>query len=509
MAFADKMQTFILKRHGLAKKFFSKTSPDFWTKKGQSKALNTFRHACATSAYSNILKKNKVDPDEIKTFEDFQKLPIIDKKSYVYANETKDLYVIPPEEAKMFYVSSGTAGKVTFWPKDAKVYKTLDLLFDFLFCHYFDIDNKLTLVINTFSLGVYASGMSMALIGRYLAENHRITITNPGTDIENTMIILENIGKYYDQIILCIYPSFLRTLIEEFRKREFSFGKSKVVLFCAAEPTTANYREYLKKEFNIKDKDLFAFFDVFGTSECGTPGIATPFTNLLYEKVRANKKLASDLFGNKNLIPQIFQNNPASVFTEEIDNELVFTYDSEAPIVRYNIHDRGGIIPFERFEKILEDHRMSIDSLLQDYKLSPDYVFKWPIIYLYGRNDAVIIGGGNIFPEDIEAAIIKRENKEIYSFKLEIKELEDMTQKFVVHLELKPGLKIEKHNIGTLKMKYHDLILNRLLKVDQDYAISYKTDPRSADPEIIIHEYLKGPFKDDYKKQKERFIICR
>lgn len=509
MDFAAKMQSFILKRHNLAKKFFSKTSASFWEKKGISNALSTFANALNTEAYRDVLKKSEIDPSNVKTIADFVNLPVLDKESYIYKYTTEEMYTLPLNDTKMYYISSGTSGKNTFWPKEIGTYRTLDLLFDFWFCHFYSIEKRHTLLINTYNLGVYASGISMALIGRYLAERHQITITNPGTELENTMIILEKLASHYDQVMIAIYPSFLRTLIDEMEKRKFNMGKTRVILMLAGEPYTQEYRKYIEKKFNIRPDDLGAIFDVYGTSECGTPGLSTPVSNLIFKLAADNKKLAKDLFGEGTHIPQLFQNNPASVFIEELGNELVHTYNNQAPIVRYNIHDRGGKIPYDKLEIILHDHNIDIHKLMPEYGLSSESILQWPIVYVYGRNDAIIIGGGNVYAEDVAPAILNRKNKYIYTFKLEIKELEDMTQKFFVHLCLKHDLKKTDLDEKVIVEYYHDTIVKRLLKINQDYAIAFRTDPKSADPIISMHEYGKGPFAEDHKKTKDKFIITR
>ena len=83
--------------------------------KGFQKALEAFRTASAkVPAYKDLLRKKGINPVHIRTLKDFQKLPVIDKKTYIHKYPFKDLFgdrTIPP----MAYASSGSSGKPTFW----------------------------------------------------------------------------------------------------------------------------------------------------------------------------------------------------------------------------------------------------------------------------------------------------------------------------------------------------------------------------------------------------------
>src|SRR3972149_9307636 len=83
--------------------------------KSEEKFIEVFQKAAATvPAYQNVLKKNKINPQFVKNLDDFKKLPVVDKKNYIYANHLKDIFP-RGEIPSMVYSSSGSSGKPTFW----------------------------------------------------------------------------------------------------------------------------------------------------------------------------------------------------------------------------------------------------------------------------------------------------------------------------------------------------------------------------------------------------------
>ena len=66
-------------------------------------------------------------------------------------------------------------------------------------------------------------------------------------------------------------------------------------------------------------------------------------------------------------IPTLFQYNPAGSFIEEINEEIVLTTKNATPLVRYNIHDKGGIIKFREMEEILKKYGYDYKKLIKKY----------------------------------------------------------------------------------------------------------------------------------------------
>ena len=61
--------------------------------KKENKALSVFKTAAKNvPAYSTFLKKNNINPAKIKNIEDFNLVPVVDKKSYIQINSFDDSF---------------------------------------------------------------------------------------------------------------------------------------------------------------------------------------------------------------------------------------------------------------------------------------------------------------------------------------------------------------------------------------------------------------------------------
>jgi hypothetical protein len=80
-------------------------------------------------------------------------------------------------------------------------------------------------------------------------------------------------------------------------------------------------------------------------------------------------------------------------------------------------------------------------------------------------------------------------------------------QLFYILLELKAGILYDKKQQEKLKKKYHKLIMDRLLKVNSDYAASYRADVKYADFIVEIFKNGEGPFEDDKTRTKPKLVL--
>ena len=71
------------------------------------------------SPYKKLMEKNKIKPTDIKDFDDFSKLPLMDKK-FLIANYPYNLLTINQNDIYKIFLSGGTSGKpiATFYSKN-------------------------------------------------------------------------------------------------------------------------------------------------------------------------------------------------------------------------------------------------------------------------------------------------------------------------------------------------------------------------------------------------------
>ncbi|MCX6712313.1 MAG: hypothetical protein NT041_01325 [Candidatus Vogelbacteria bacterium] len=67
-------------------KLISSKTSSFWVKERNNRALALFHKAAEkVPAYKKFLARHKIDPEKIKTWTDFQKVPTVNKKNFTYA----------------------------------------------------------------------------------------------------------------------------------------------------------------------------------------------------------------------------------------------------------------------------------------------------------------------------------------------------------------------------------------------------------------------------------------
>ena len=100
--------------------------------------------------------------------------------------------------------------------------------------------------------------------------------------------------------------------------------------------------------------------------EIGMAG-ESPVSVALRRLARARPDIRSELFGADPRLPMVFQYNPLIHFMEVNDRrEVICTVsrlDQLAPRIRYNVHDAGGIVDFERVQAVLAPHGFDLMTL--------------------------------------------------------------------------------------------------------------------------------------------------
>jgi len=503
-------QNFILSNPKRAIWFMSSMPASFWEKQGRKKALNIFYEAVKkVPAYKKFLKSKGVSPEEIRTFEDFQKkVPVMDKKDYILKNPLKDICLEGSiEKMYTFSTSSGSEGKPTIWPRLVEQDKMLPNYWECFFIQNWNIDEKSTLVIITMALGNWIAGMLTADVIKRIAlkGKYRLSIATPGTDVKQILNIIKWVAPHYDQVIMLAYPSLLKSIIEEGEKFEIKWRDLNLKFWLRGEKFSKHMRKYIIEKVGIKEK-LDTFVSVYGTSDAGAIGLGSSLSNLIFKIISENDELHKKLI---EPLPKSFsfvQCNPLSYFVEEIEGEIVITYYGGVPLIRYNTHDLGKVIPYERMMAFMKENNIDIVELLKKEGYKKEKIWRWPFLYVIGKEETVSIFGAKVSPEDIEAAIYSEKLKDINSFRLKLESDEEGNTRFYILLELKKDFFLNPEELTKLEKKYHDILVKKLLEVNLDFADTYKINPKIADPIVKIYQFNEGPFAQKLVT-KEKYIL--
>lgn len=483
MSLSQHMQKIVMGNPRWANLFQTKMPPGFFEKKGQASALSTFKNVAArVPAYKDLLKKHHIDPAQINTMVDFQRLPVIDKKNYLRAYPLEDLCLdgnLP--QMYTLSVSSGSTGEPFFWPMLSEQTKVVPSVMELFYTEFFGVQEKSTLMLITLSLGTWTAGELAAEASRIVARNKKypLTVVTPGLDLDETLKIIKKLGHKYQQTVFVAYPPFLRDLLEIGEKANIDWPSLNVKILAGGEGYSEEWRDWVMEK--IGTEKAIDVMNLFGTADAGIIGFETPLSIRLRRAARTDKQLARTLFGDSNNLPVVMQYNPMARYFEEKDGELIFTANLGLPLVRYNIHDRGGLIPF---------------NSIPPRFISPN---SWhlPCFYAFGRADAATLYGVNIYTENIQAALEKKEivrtNTGRFKFKTEYDE--NQAQTLSIKVELKKTIKPSEE----LTRDYIQTIVNTLRQKNSEYKRLSKEKAEQVYPRVNLFEFGTKNFAENAK----------
>ncbi|MFG1921830.1 phenylacetate--CoA ligase family protein [Cryptosporangium sp. NPDC048952] len=315
-------------------------------------------------AYGHFLDARGVDPDRVRTLDDFRSVPPVTKENYVRA------YPLPErcrggtlDGCDTVALSSGSSGQPTVWPRRLVDELAATERFAEIF-RTFGADQYRTLAVICFPLGNWVGGMFTAAACRHLTtQGFRLTVATPGNVVDEILRVIDALGPFYDQVVLLGYPPFVKNVID----RGSGWPARKLKLVFAGEVFSERWRDLIAERAGIADP-IAHTAALYGTADAGVLGIETPRT------VRLRRELSGTTFGGGR-VPTLVEYDPEHRYFETDGGALLFTADGAVPLIRYDIGDEGGLLP---------------DN----------------VVYVYGRSlFAVSLYGANVYPENVAEAL--------------------------------------------------------------------------------------------------------
>ena len=311
--------------------------------------------------YRNRMRKYNLKPESVKSLEDVEKLPFMVKQ------DLRDTYpfgllAVPQSEVVRLHASSGTTGKpivVAYTKEDLKVWTEV--------VHRALANCGLTnsdIVQVSYGYGLFTGGLG----AHYGAEDLGATVVpTSGGNTRRQIMLMRDFGVN----AICCTPSYFIHLIDEAAKTGIDMRELPIRAgIFGAEPWTAGMRKYVEENAGIEA------FDIYGLSEIIGPGVGIecPCHNGLH--------IYEDHF-----YPEIIDPDTGKVLPDGEFGELVLTTLSKyaMPMIRYRTRDLTRIIPGRCAcgRTIRRIDRISSRS-----------------------DDMFIIRGVNVFPSQIEAALL-------------------------------------------------------------------------------------------------------
>jgi phenylacetate-CoA ligase len=431
-------------------------------------ALELF-HAVVDSvpAYRAFLAEQGIDSSAIRTVEDFRSIPQSSKKNYILqhslAERCRDGRL---ENCDMIAASSGSTGKPTFWPRFFSDELQIATRFEQIFHDSFRADSRRTLAIVCFSLGTWVGGMYTSSCCRYLAsKGYPITLITPGNNKEEIYRVVQELGGDFEQVVLLGYPPFLKDVIDGGISRGIAWQEYQIKLVMAGEVFSEEWRSLVGERMGSQNP-CYDSASLYGTADAGVLANETPLSICIRRFLAGNPDAARSLFGESRL-PTLAQYDPYSRFFESDGRSLIFSGDNGVPLLRYNILDTGGIVPYEAMLAFLAE--WGYDPLGELRQQGERGMRPLPFVYVFGRSDfTVSYFGANIYPENVTVGLEQPHISASVTgkFVLEVGEDADRNRVLSVTVELAPTVEASE----ALEMAISDSLVKQLLRLNSEFA---------------------------------------
>lgn len=475
----------------------------YWQTKGEHRVLQLF-HEMATRvpAYKDFLQKSHVDHNKIKTIQDFSSIPPIDKDNYLRFYPRKALCWDGnfSDIQWVFSTTSGSTGEPFYFPRTAEQDMQYALTAEAYLRSNFLIDKKSTLYIIGFPMGAWIGGVFTYQALQYIQQTgkYALSIISPGINKKEIIKAVINLGKDFDQIIIGSYGPFLKDTIDDGIRLGVNWKDYQLGFIFSAEGFTETFRNTIAEKTGLKDV-FHTTLNHYGTVDFGTMAHETPLSILLRRLALANKDVYALVFGDTTKLPTLTQYNPQHFYFESDNGNLYCSSYSGIPLVRYDLKDRGSVLPFD--ETLSRLQQLGLNLHVEANNVGIKQIWHFPFIYVYERSDfSVSFFAFQIYPETIRKALQANDlEKEITGkFTMLVKFDKASNQYLEINVELKHG---RKKSQALMKSVQHKIV-KQLLEENSEYRKTYESYPKQTIPKIILWPYEHNTHFQPGIKQK-------
>ena len=197
-------------------------------------ALAAFRRTAGrVPAYQQLLGEAGIDPRDIRGYDDFLRLPLLDKHNTFERFPLHEL-CLPGQMEQLASVltSSGQSGRFAFGLTTRRQARRSTWMIDLGLEATFQTDRRRTLLLNALPMGVgFASDA--------------VTIAETSVREDMVLALADRFGPYFEQIVLVTDPLFLKLLCDTSRDRGFDWRRFRVNVVLGEETFGEHYRTYV------------------------------------------------------------------------------------------------------------------------------------------------------------------------------------------------------------------------------------------------------------------------
>ncbi len=486
--------------------YIKKKKASFWQSLGRKEVFNLFKSVSKNvPAYRKFLKKSRISPQKIKSYNDFLNIPQINKKNYISQYSIEDLTKKGSLSKPLIFTStSGSTGKSYYFHRSFKIDKNTSIAHELFFLNGNYKKNEPVLVIVCFGMGVWIGGLITYQAFRIMQENsYNLSIITPGINKEEIFRALKSIGPSFKNIILVGYPPFIKDIVDEAPSKGINWQNFKTRIIFAAEPFTEKFRDYIAKKAAVRNVFLDTM-NIYGTAELGAMSFETPLSIMIRRICVKDVRLFHHIFGPINKTPTLTQYIPSFINFTSNDGNILVTGDNTIPLVQYALGDRGGVYSFKEVIKHLKELGVDIKREARKTKIGNE-LYELPFVYVYERDDmSTHFYGLQVYPEPIRDALLRQPVCDYLTgkFSLETKFDARQNQYFTVHLELRNN-----HGLpNVIKKAVSKLIVDSLENKNSEYRELHKFLGKRALPRLAFWpngdpNYFKSGTKQKWVKK--------
>ncbi|MQY20141.1 phenylacetate--CoA ligase family protein [Nocardia macrotermitis] len=462
---------------------------------GCDRALELFHRAAAQlPAYRTFLADNGIDPESIRTPEDFATLPAVTKQDYLRRYPRRDLvWDSRIEGSETWSTSSGSSGTPYYWPRAEVSLGDAVELYDRIFRSGFGSHDRTTLLVNAFAMGTWIGGTyTYRTVSGLRERGHRLSVITPGIDRDAVRACITDLAPDYDQVVLAGYPPFVQDILDG---ADPAVLHQDLKILLAGESVTEQWREYILDLIGASG-DPGRIRLIYGTADAGVMGHETATSVAVRRLAAADSRLATALFGTAEVLPTLVEYDPLLRYTEVDDEDrFLFTVDNTLPLLRYRINDVGRILTAREIGDTLREcgYRAPVETS------TPDCGF----LALRGRTDvAASFYALNIYPDSVRAALAEPGVREY------------VTGKFVLSTRTGPklrpilGLAVELRESVVPAIGFADMVRDRvvrsLIRTNGEYRRLHAELGAAAEPIVAVDPFGGNAFRYNIKQRYVR-----
>ncbi len=442
-------------------------------RQAEVQALRIAQEAAAQApAYGAFLRQAGYDPARLNDRADFRALPVMDKDSYL-ARYPIDQRSLRGDVAQAYFVtlSSGSSGAATHWPRWPEQDAAMVAAFREVLEEHFRIGERRTLLIIGIPLGAWVAGTLMAEVGQRLFSQPGIegTVVTPGPDPAAVLRFVEQLSTQYDQTIFT--GTALPVILAEGARRGIDWRALNAGALMGGEWLSQERRERILQGLGRDPDRLEGFVGLFVSAEAGgLIGYETRLCLLLRQLCVQRPALAEALFGS-TVLPSIHQYDPSRAFLEVEDGEILLTKAGPVPLVRYNTHDCGGLLTPDAVQECCREHGYDLLAELRARGLGPEALSPRPLLYVFGRSDAVIVQRANVSVHHVAHVLEGDALHALSSGNFELGASTDADGRATLHMtvELREGVEAT----DAVRERFQSELLAGLLAVNSEFRDAY------------------------------------